>query len=90
LFVRRVAGGRFRLAFLDRGTDLRLGVLDTRVTFLSGCRYAPESASSRRMHVANSVTAPTFEDLSVGDEGPPLVVEDVSRTQLRAVRGRLG
>jgi acyl dehydratase len=36
------------------------------------------------------VTAPTFEDLSVGDEAPPLVVEDISRTHFVRYAGASG
>jgi acyl dehydratase len=36
------------------------------------------------------VTAPAFEDLSVGDEAPPLVVEDVSRTHFVRYAGASG
>jgi peroxisomal enoyl-CoA hydratase 2 len=42
------------------------------------------------MHVSSSVTAPTFEDLSVGDEAPPLVVEDISRTHFVRYAGASG
>jgi acyl dehydratase len=38
----------------------------------------------------SSVTAPTFEDLSVGDEAPPLVVEDISRTHFVRYAGASG
>jgi acyl dehydratase len=38
----------------------------------------------------SSVTAPTFEDLSVGDEAPPLVVEDLSRTHFVRYAGASG
>src|SRR5436305_5800717 len=51
LVVRRGAAGRLRLAFLDRGTEFRLGVPDTRVTFLRAAGYAPEpleTAAPRR------------------------------------------
>jgi acyl dehydratase len=37
-----------------------------------------------------SVTAPAFEDLSVGDEAPPLVVEGISRTQFVRYAGASG
>jgi peroxisomal enoyl-CoA hydratase 2 len=37
-----------------------------------------------------SVTAPAFEDLSVGDEAPPLVVEGVSRTHFVRYAGASG
>lgn len=37
----------------------------------------------------SSVTAPTFEDLSVGDEAPPLVV-DISRTHFVRYAGASG
>jgi acyl dehydratase len=40
--------------------------------------------------VPSSVTAPTFEDLSVGDEAPPLVVEDLSRTHFVRYAGASG
>jgi peroxisomal enoyl-CoA hydratase 2 len=40
--------------------------------------------------VSSSVTAPTFEDLSVGDEAPPLVVEDLSRTHFVRYAGASG
>jgi acyl dehydratase len=36
------------------------------------------------------VTAPTFEDLSVGDEAPPLVVEDIPRTHFVRYAGASG
>jgi acyl dehydratase len=36
------------------------------------------------------VTAPTFEDLSVGDEAPPLVFEDISRTHFVRYAGASG
>ena len=42
------------------------------------------------MHVSSSVTAPTFEDLHVGDEAPPLVVEDISRTHFVRYAGASG
>src|ERR1700716_935738 len=51
LLVRRGAAGRLRLAFLDRGILLRLGVPDTRVTFRRAAGYAPEpleTAAPRR------------------------------------------
>ena len=38
----------------------------------------------------SSVTAPAFEDLSVGDEAPPLVVEDISRTHFVRYAGASG
>ena len=38
----------------------------------------------------SSVTAPTFEDLTVGDEAPPLVVEDLSRTHFVRYAGASG
>ncbi len=38
----------------------------------------------------SSVTAPTFEDLSVGDEAPALVVEDLSRTHFVRYAGASG
>ena len=38
----------------------------------------------------SSVTAPAFEDLSVGDEAPPLVVEDISRTNFVRYAGASG
>jgi peroxisomal enoyl-CoA hydratase 2 len=37
-----------------------------------------------------SMTAPAFEDLSVGDEAPPLVVEDISRTHFVRYAGASG
>jgi acyl dehydratase len=37
-----------------------------------------------------SVTAPAFEDLSVGDEAPPLVVEGISRTHFVRYAGASG
>jgi acyl dehydratase len=40
--------------------------------------------------VPSSVTAPTFEDLSVGDEAPPLVVDDLSRTHFVRYAGGSG
>lgn len=40
--------------------------------------------------MSSSVTAPTFEDLSVGDEAPPLVVEDLSRTHFVRYAGASG
>src|SRR5918994_4343505 len=40
--------------------------------------------------VTSSVTAPTFEDLSVGDEAPPLVVENISRTHFVRYAGASG
>jgi len=40
--------------------------------------------------VSSPVTAPTFEDLSVGDEAPPLVVEDLSRTHFVRYAGASG
>jgi peroxisomal enoyl-CoA hydratase 2 len=40
--------------------------------------------------VSSSVTAPTFEDLSVGDEAPPLVVDDLSRTHFVRYAGASG
>jgi acyl dehydratase len=36
------------------------------------------------------VTAPAFEDLSVGDEAPPLVVENISRTHFVRYAGASG
>ena len=42
------------------------------------------------MHVSSSVTAPSFEDLAVGDEAPPLVVEDISRTHFVRYAGASG
>ena len=42
------------------------------------------------MQVSSSVTAPSFEDLAVGDEAPPLVVEDVSRTHFVRYAGASG
>jgi peroxisomal enoyl-CoA hydratase 2 len=38
----------------------------------------------------SSVTAPVFEDLSVGDEAPPLVVDDISRTHFVRYAGASG
>jgi peroxisomal enoyl-CoA hydratase 2 len=40
--------------------------------------------------VSSSVTAPAFEDLSVGDAAPPLVVEDISRTHFVRYAGASG
>jgi len=40
--------------------------------------------------VSSSVTAPTFEDLSVGDEAPALVVEELSRTHFVRYAGASG
>ena len=40
--------------------------------------------------MASSVTAPAFEDLSVGDEAPPLVVENISRTHFVRYAGASG
>ena len=40
--------------------------------------------------MSSPVTAPTFEDLSVGDEAPPLVVEDLSRTHFVRYAGASG
>lgn len=40
--------------------------------------------------MSSSVTAPTFEDLSVGDEAPPLVVEGLSRTHFVRYAGASG
>jgi peroxisomal enoyl-CoA hydratase 2 len=40
--------------------------------------------------VTSSVTALTFEDLSVGDEAPPLVVENISRTHFVRYAGASG
>ena len=40
--------------------------------------------------MTTSVTAPTFEDLSIGDEAPPLVVEDLSRTHFVRYAGASG
>jgi acyl dehydratase len=42
------------------------------------------------MHVPSSVTAPTFENLSVGDAGPPIVVENISRTHFVRYAGASG
>jgi peroxisomal enoyl-CoA hydratase 2 len=38
----------------------------------------------------SSVTAPAFEDLSVGDTAPPLVVENISRTHFVRYAGASG
>jgi peroxisomal enoyl-CoA hydratase 2 len=38
----------------------------------------------------SSVTAPEFEDLSVGDEAPPLVLADISRTNFVRYAGASG
>jgi len=40
--------------------------------------------------MTSSVTAPAFEDLSVGDEAPPLVVENISRTHFVRYAGASG
>ena len=40
--------------------------------------------------MASSVTAPAFEDLSVGAEAPPLVVENISRTHFVRYAGASG
>ena len=40
--------------------------------------------------MTRSVTAPTFEDLSVGDEAPPLVLENISRTHFVRYAGASG
>jgi peroxisomal enoyl-CoA hydratase 2 len=40
--------------------------------------------------MTSSVTAPTFEDLSVGAEAPPLVVENISRTHFVRYAGASG
>jgi peroxisomal enoyl-CoA hydratase 2 len=40
--------------------------------------------------MTSSVTTPTFEDMSIGDEAPPLVVEDVSRTHFVRYAGASG
>ena len=40
--------------------------------------------------MSSSVTAPTFEDLSVGDEAPALVVEELSRTHFVRYAGASG
>jgi peroxisomal enoyl-CoA hydratase 2 len=40
--------------------------------------------------MTSSVTAPAFEDLSVGAEGPPLVVENISRTHFVRYAGASG
>jgi acyl dehydratase len=40
--------------------------------------------------VSSSVTVPAFEDLSVGDAAPPLVVEDISRTHFVRYAGASG
>ena len=40
--------------------------------------------------MSSSVTVPTFEDLSVGDEAPPLVVEGLSRTHFVRYAGASG
>ena len=40
--------------------------------------------------MTSSVTTPTFADLSVGDEAPPLVVKDLSRTQFVRYAGASG
>src|SRR5262245_20666659 len=42
------------------------------------------------MQVSSSVPAPSFEELAVGDEAPPLVVEDVSRTHFVRYAGASG
>src|ERR1700730_5546514 len=40
--------------------------------------------------MTSSVTAPAFEDVSVGDEPPPLVVENISRTHFVRYAGASG
>ena len=40
--------------------------------------------------MTSSVTAPAFEDLSVGAEAPPLVVENISRTHFVRYAGASG
>jgi acyl dehydratase len=40
--------------------------------------------------MTSSVTAPAFEDLSVGDEAPPLVIENISRTHFVRYAGASG
>jgi peroxisomal enoyl-CoA hydratase 2 len=40
--------------------------------------------------MTSSKTAPAFEDLSVGDTAPPLVVEDISRTHFVRYAGASG
>jgi acyl dehydratase len=40
--------------------------------------------------MTSSVTAPAFEDLSVGTEAPPLVVENISRTHFVRYAGASG
>ena len=40
--------------------------------------------------MTSSVTAPAFEDLSVGDEAPPLVLENISRTHFVRYAGASG
>ena len=40
--------------------------------------------------MSSSVTAPTFDDLLVGDEAPPLVVEGLSRTHFVRYAGASG
>ena len=40
--------------------------------------------------MTSSVTAPAFEDVSVGDEAPPLVVENLSRTHFVRYAGASG
>jgi len=40
--------------------------------------------------MTSSVTAPAFEDLSVSDEAPPLVVENISRTHFVRYAGASG
>jgi peroxisomal enoyl-CoA hydratase 2 len=42
------------------------------------------------LNVTSSVTAPAFEDLAVGDEAPPLVVENISRTHFVRYAGASG
>jgi acyl dehydratase len=42
------------------------------------------------MCMTSSVTALSFEDLSVGDEAPPLVVENISRTHFVRYAGASG
>jgi peroxisomal enoyl-CoA hydratase 2 len=40
--------------------------------------------------MTSAVTAPAFEDLSVGDEAPPIVVENISRTHFVRYAGASG
>jgi peroxisomal enoyl-CoA hydratase 2 len=54
-------------------------VVDAHVTFRERAGYSPGVPDT-----------PSFEDLSVGDEAPPLVVENVSRTNFVRYAGASG